>query len=146
VSQSTKENGTSLARSLLSLSTLAAQQRSLQFIICSLQAKLCRDAIVSLFSQQLDQAVDSQSSSESWKDFSPDRCWAFFEESTDQLNLSSLLKPKEISIMWELLKLSVANNSSEDLLKTMRNTLTSVLIGTSIFHLSYSYPLLLSVI
>lgn len=145
MSQSTRENGTSLARSLLSLSTLAAQQRSLQFIICSLQAKLCRDAIVSLFSQQLDQAVDSQSSSESWKDFSPDRCWAFFDESTDQLNLS-LLKPKEISIMWELLKLSVANNSSEDSLKTMRNTLTSVLIGTSIISFSFSYLFVLLII
>ena len=43
----------SLSRVLLSLSSLAAQQRALHYILQTMQVQLCRDFIVAMYTQQV---------------------------------------------------------------------------------------------
>lgn len=112
-----KEARTSLSRALLSLSSLAAQQRALHYILQALRLQLCRDVIVAAFKQP--SASDG----------------AHFDLSdADRPDLHTLIEHKEIAALWELLKLSTTQggelvSAQEGVSASIQSTLTDVLVG-----------------
>ena len=108
-----KEGSTSLSRALLSMSSLAAQQRALHYILQALQIQLCRDVIVAAFDQRT--APESAETADGAHQ-SP--------IPVISSDLLALIRHKEIAALWELLRLNAAQG---DFGTQTRNTLTDVL-------------------
>jgi len=157
----------SLSRALLSLSSLAAQQRALHYILQALQIQLCRDAVVAAFSNvsielllffffsktrsdlrgpssfpqdvgDRPEVEEPQASASLTASASASSSAAAASGATPTLSdLQALVKPKEIAALWELLKLSAARHDAAD---RTRATLTDVLTGVfSLFVCFFNY-------
>lgn len=88
--------------------------------------KLCREAIVSFFTQRITQAGDQQT--QSLKNVSSEANQVCVDAFVNQADMINLMKPKEIAALWDILKLSTTH-CIDDSQTVTRNTLAGVLLG-----------------